>query len=116
NLPGILRNGADWFRELGTDESPGTVVCTVSGDTARSGVAEVELGTTLREVIEQMGGGARPGRELVAALSGVANPVLPASAFDTPLSYEAMRAAGSGLGAAGFIVFDDSSDLVGVGA
>ena len=116
NLPGILRHGADWFRELGTDESPGTVVCTVSGDTVRSGVAEVELGTPLREVIDQIGGGPRPGRELVAALSGVANPVLPASAFDTPLSYEAMRAAGSGLGAAGFIVFDDSTDLVAVAA
>jgi NADH:ubiquinone oxidoreductase subunit F (NADH-binding) len=116
NVPGILRHGADWFRELGTDESPGTVVCTISGDTVRSGVAEVELGTPLREVIDQIGGGPRPGRELVAALSGVANPVLPASAFDTPLSYEAMRAAGSGLGAAGFIVFDDSTDLVAVAA
>jgi NADH-quinone oxidoreductase subunit F len=116
NLPGILRHGADWFRELGTDESPGTVVCTISGDTVRSGVAEVELGTPLREAIDQIGGGPRPGREFVAALSGVANPVLPASAFDTPLSYEAMRAAGSGLGAAGFIVFDDSTDLVAVGA
>jgi NADH:ubiquinone oxidoreductase subunit F (NADH-binding) len=116
NVPGILRHGADWFRELGTAESPGTVVCTVSGDTVRSGVAEIELGTPLREVLEQIGGGARPGRELVAVLSGVANPVLPASAFDTPLSYDAMRAAGSGLGAAGFIVFDDTADLVAVAA
>jgi NADH:ubiquinone oxidoreductase subunit F (NADH-binding) len=116
NLPGILRNGAEWFRELGTAESPGTVVCTVSGDTVRSGVAEVALGTPLRDVLEQIGGGARPGRELVAVLSGVANPVLLADAFDTPLSYEAMRAAGSGLGAAGFIVFDDTADLVAVGA
>jgi NADH:ubiquinone oxidoreductase subunit F (NADH-binding) len=116
NLPGILREGAGWFRELGTDESPGTVVCTISGDTVRSGVAEIELGTPLRDAIEQIGGGPRPGHELVAALSGVANPVLLASAFDTPLSYEAMRAAGSGLGAAGFIVFDDSADLVAVGA
>ncbi len=116
NLPGILRHGADWFRELGTDQSPGTVVCTVSGDTVRSGVAEIELGTPLRDVLEQVGGGARPGRELVAVLSGVANPVLLADAFDTPLSYEAMRAAGSGLGAAGFIVFDDTADLVAVAA
>jgi NADH:ubiquinone oxidoreductase subunit F (NADH-binding) len=116
NLPGILRHGADWFRSLGTDDSPGTVVCTVSGDTVRSGVAEIELGTPLREVLEQIGGGARPGRELVAVLSGVANPILPASAFDTVLSYDAMRAAGSGLGAAGFIVFDDTADLVAVAA
>jgi NADH-quinone oxidoreductase subunit F len=116
NVPGIVRYGADWFRELGTEESPGTIVCTVTGDTVRSGVAEIELGTPLREALEQIGGGARPGRELVAALSGVANPVLLASEFDTPLTYEAMRAAGSGLGAAGFIVFDDTADLVAVGA
>jgi NADH:ubiquinone oxidoreductase subunit F (NADH-binding) len=116
NVPGIVRNGADWFRSLGTDESPGTIVCTVTGDTARSGVGEFALGTPLREVIEELGGGARPGHELVAVLSGVANPVLPASAFDTPLTYEAMRAAGSGLGAAGFIVFDDTADLVAVAA
>jgi NADH:ubiquinone oxidoreductase subunit F (NADH-binding) len=116
NLPGIVRNGADWFRSLGTDDSPGTIVCTVSGDTARAAVAEVELGTPLREVLEQLGGGAHPGHELVAVLSGVANPVIPAAAFDTPLSYDAMRAAGSGLGAAGFIAFDDSRDLVAVAA
>jgi NADH:ubiquinone oxidoreductase subunit F (NADH-binding) len=116
NLPAIVRNGADWFRSIGTDESPGTIVCTVSGDTVRSGVGEFAMGTPLREVIEELGGGARPGRELAAVLSGVANPVLPARAFDTPLTYEAMRAAGSGLGAAGFIVFDDAADLVAVAA
>jgi NADH:ubiquinone oxidoreductase subunit F (NADH-binding) len=116
NVPGIVRNGADWFRELGTSESPGTVVCTVTGDTVRAGVAEVELGTPLRTVLEQVGGGPRPGREWVAAMSGVANPLLRATAFDTPLSYEAMQAAGTGLGAAGFIVFDDSTDLVAVAA
>jgi NADH:ubiquinone oxidoreductase subunit F (NADH-binding) len=116
NLPGILRNGADWFRELGTTESPGTVVCTVSGATDHSGVGEVELGTPLRQVLEELGGGARAGHDYVALMSGVANPLLPASAFDTPVSYEAMRAAGSGLGAAGFIVFDDADDLVAVAA
>jgi NADH:ubiquinone oxidoreductase subunit F (NADH-binding) len=116
NVPAIVRNGVDWFRSLGTDESPGTIVCTVSGDTVRGGVAEFELGTPLREVLEEVGGGARPGRELVAVLSGVANPVVPAHAFDTALTYEAMRAAGSGLGAAGFIAFDDRTDLVAVAA
>ena len=116
NLPAIVVNGADWFREVGTDESPGTVVCTVSGATARHGVGEVVLGTPLREVLESLGGGARPGHEIVAVMSGVANPLLPASALDTPVSYEAMRAAGSGLGAAGFIVFDDADDLVAVAA
>ena len=116
NLPAIVRFGAEWFRELGTADSPGTVLCTVTGDTVRHGVAEIELGTPLREVIEQIGGGARPGREIVAVMSGVANPLLPATALDTPVSYEAMQAAGAGLGAAGFIVFDDTTDLVAVAA
>jgi NADH:ubiquinone oxidoreductase subunit F (NADH-binding) len=116
NLPGIVRFGADWFRELGTEASPGTVVCTVTGDTVRAGVAEVELGTPLREVIERIGGGARPGHEIVAVMSGVANPLLPAAALDTPMTYDDLRAAGGGLGAAGFIVFDDTTDLVAVAA
>jgi NADH:ubiquinone oxidoreductase subunit F (NADH-binding) len=116
NVPGIVRNGADWFRALGTPDSPGTVVCTVTGDTVRAGVAEVELGTPLRTVLEQIGGGPRAGHEWVAAMSGVANPLLLATAFDTPLSYEAMQAAGSGLGAAGFIVFDDSTDFAALAA
>jgi len=116
NVPGIVRHGADWFREVGTSDSPGSVVCTVSGATVRHGVGEVELGTPLRDVIDAVGGGARPGHEIVAVMSGVANPLLPAGALDTPVSYEAMRAAGSGLGAAGFIVFDDADDLVGVAA
>ena len=77
NVPGIVRDGADWFRE-GTDESPGTIVCTVTGDTVRAGVAEIAMGTPLREVIERIGGGARPGREIAAVMSGVANPLVPA--------------------------------------
>jgi NADH:ubiquinone oxidoreductase subunit F (NADH-binding) len=116
NVPGIVRNGAEWFRELGTPESPGTVVCTVSGDTDHHGVGEFPLGTPLQRVLDELGGGARPGHGLVAAMSGVANALLPAARFDTPISYEGMRAAGTGLGAAGFVVFDDSTDLLAVAA
>jgi NADH:ubiquinone oxidoreductase subunit F (NADH-binding) len=116
NVPGILAEGGDWFRSVGTAESPGTIVCTITGATVRHGVAEVAMGTPLAEVIETVGGGPRKGRRLVAAMSGVANPVLLADRFDTPLTYEAMAAAGSGLGAAGFIVFDDATDMVAVAA
>ncbi|MGD9796652.1 MAG: NADH-ubiquinone oxidoreductase-F iron-sulfur binding region domain-containing protein [Acidimicrobiia bacterium] len=112
----LLAEGADWFRSVGTPESPGTVLCTVSGATRRHGVAEVAMGTTLAEVVDLIGGGARRDRRLVAALSGVANPLVPADAFSTPLTYEAMAAIGSGLGAAGFIVFDDRTDLAAVAA
>jgi NADH:ubiquinone oxidoreductase subunit F (NADH-binding) len=116
NVPGILAEGPAWFRSVGTAESPGTVVCTVTGDTRRHGVAEVPMGTPLAEVIAAVGGGPRDRRTLVAAMSGVANPLLPAARFDTPLSHEGMAAAGSGLGAAGFLVFDDATDLAAVAA
>ena len=106
----ILAEGAAWFRELGTDASPGTIVCTISGDTARAGVAEVPMGTPLESVIESVGGGARDGRRLVAAVSGVANALIPAQLFDTILTYEHMEAIGSGLGAGGFLLIDDAAD------
>jgi NADH-quinone oxidoreductase subunit F len=116
HVAGILAEGPQWFRELGTDASPGTMVFTVSGSTQRAGVAELPLGMPLREVIEQVGGGARPGRKIVALLAGVSHPLIPAAVFDTAASYEALDALGAGLGSAGFIAFDDSDDLAAVAA
>jgi len=116
NVPGIVAQGAAWFRECGTAESPGTVVCTITGSTNRHGVAEVAMGTRLTDAINEIGGGPRLGRTHVGAISGVANAFITADAFDTPLTYEHMSAIGSGLGSAGFIVFDDDDDLYGVAA
>jgi NADH:ubiquinone oxidoreductase subunit F (NADH-binding) len=116
NVPRIVGRGPEWYRTRGTDESPGTVVCTVTGDTQRHGVGEVEMGTPLRDVIEEIGGGPRRGRTIKAVLSGVANAVIPGALLDTPVSYEGMAAIGSGLGSAGFIVFDDKADMVAVAA
>ncbi len=110
NIPGILANGADWYRRVGTDESPGTILCTVTGHTRNHGVAEFPMGTPLAQVLDELGGGPLPGHRFLAAISGVANAALTAEQFSTPLSYEAMSAAGSGLGAGGFIVFDDRVD------
>jgi NADH:ubiquinone oxidoreductase subunit F (NADH-binding) len=110
NVPGIMANGSDWYRQMGTDRSPGTVLCTVTGHTDFHGVGEFPMGTPLAEVLAQLGGGPLPGHRWIAAISGVANSVLAAEQFDTPVSYEAMTAAGSGLGAAGFLVFDDRVD------
>jgi NADH-quinone oxidoreductase subunit F len=112
NVARIMARGAEWFRTEGTAESPGTIVCTVTGSTRRAGIGEVIMGTPLGEVIDAIGGGARPGRTLVAALPGVSNGFISADQFDTPVSYEGLAAIGSGLGSAGFIVFDDSDDLV----
>jgi NADH-quinone oxidoreductase subunit F len=116
NVPGIIVEGADWFRAVGTDASPGTIVCTVSGDTLRHGVAEFAMGTPIAEVIDSIGRGPSPGRRYLGAISGTANALVAADEFDTPLSYEAMSAAGSGLGTGGLIVFDDSRDLIDIGA
>src|SRR5437764_86350 len=71
NVPRIIARGADWFRTEGTEKSPGTIVCTVTGSTQRHGVGEVIMGTPLREVIEAIGGGPRPGRRIKAVLPGV---------------------------------------------
>ncbi|MDQ6928611.1 MAG: hypothetical protein M3159_08105 [Actinomycetota bacterium] len=116
NVPRIIARGAAWFRTEGTEKSPGTIVCTVTGSTQRHGVGEVIMGTPLREVIEEIGGGARPGRHIKAVMVGVSNALLPAALLDTPLTYEDMAAVGSGLGTGGFIVFDDTDDLVAVAA
>jgi len=111
-----LAEGADWFREVGTDESPGTFLCTVSGCVTRAGVGEFTMGTPLREIIESVGGGVRPGRAIRAVLQGAAGAVITADQLDTPASWEGMQSIGSGLGAAAFIVLDDATDIVAVAA
>ncbi len=112
NVPHILRRGADWFRSMGTAESPGTVITTVVGDVVAPDVGEVEMGTPLRAVIDAVGSGPRPGRSVKAVLSGVANPVVTAGLLDTPVSYEGFAAIDTGMGAAGFIVYDDTACMV----
>jgi NADH:ubiquinone oxidoreductase subunit F (NADH-binding) len=109
----ILAKGASWYRTAGTVNSPGTIIATVVGDVSRPGVHEVELGTPFNELLE-LCGGPRPGRRFRGALSGVSNPVLTADNFDVLLTYEDMAARGSGLGAAGFVVYDDTADMVSV--
>jgi NADH-quinone oxidoreductase subunit F len=99
---------------MGTAESPGTIVATVVGDVVAPDVGEVELGTSLRAVIDAVGSGVAPGHQAKAVFSGVANPVVTAADLDTPLSYEGFSAIGSGMGAAGFIVYDDSACMVDV--
>jgi NADH:ubiquinone oxidoreductase subunit F (NADH-binding) len=114
NVPHILAWGSDWFRTMGTAQSPGTMVCTVVGDVISPGVAEMELGTPLRQVIEAAGGGPAAGRSIKALFSGVANPVVTGDQLDVPLSWEDFEAIGSGMGSAGFIVYDDTACMVGV--
>jgi NADH-quinone oxidoreductase subunit F len=114
NVPPILARGAEWHRSMGTAESPGHVICTVVGDVAQAGVAEIELGTTLAAAVESIGGGPRPGHRVKAVLSGVSNAVITSDELDTPLSYEDMARIGSGLGSVGLIVYDEMACMVDV--
>jgi len=116
NVAKIVARGADWFRRIGTAESPGTIVSTVTGDTRRSGVAEVRMGTPLRQILKSIGGGPLPGRPLKAVLAGVANPVILGTQLEVPVSYEGMSGIGCGLGSAGFMAFDDTTDMVALAA
>jgi NADH:ubiquinone oxidoreductase subunit F (NADH-binding) len=105
----IVRHGAASFRALGTEDTPGTLIFTVSGDVQRPGVYELPAGVTLRQVFQEAAGGPRPGRRLKAALCGVSHAVLLADRFDVPADFGHLHLVGAGLGAAGFVVFDDQA-------
>ena len=115
NVPAIIARGAEWFRSVGSKESPGTIVCTVTGAVQRPGVAEVAMGTTLRDVIERAGG-LQPERQLRAVLVGVSSAVITADQLDTELTYETMAAIGTGLGSAGFLVVADDTPAISIAA
>lgn len=110
-VPGIVRAGSDSFRALGTADTPGTLLVTLCGDIARPGVYEVAAGVTLRALFDGPGKGARKGHQLRAAVSGVSSGVIMADQFDTLLEFSAIAMLGSGLGSAGFIVFDETTSL-----
>jgi NADH-quinone oxidoreductase subunit F len=110
HVPRILAHGADWFRATGTHASPGSMVFTVVGDVASPGVFELPLGTPLRVLLEDIAGA----EDVKAVYSGVSNAVITPPMLDTPLCFDAMQAAGTGLGSGGFIVYDASRSIVDV--
>jgi NADH:ubiquinone oxidoreductase subunit F (NADH-binding) len=112
NVPHIVARGEEWFRSMGTADSPGTVVCTVVGDVVAPDIGEIEMGTPLGAAIDAVGSGVHSGRSVKAVFSGVSNAVVPGHLLATPLSYEAMEGIGSGLGSAGLIVYDDTACMV----
>jgi NADH-quinone oxidoreductase subunit F len=116
NVAHIIAEGAAWFREMGTEASPGTVVCTVTGDVVRPAVGEIPLGTTVREAIDAVAGGTGADHPVKAVLNGVSGAPLPAALLDTPLTYEDMAAVGSGLGTASLTVVGEGTDMTAVAA
>lgn len=114
NVPWIIRNGADEFRKIGTEQSSGTKIYCLSGQINNPGNYELPMGITIREVLYEYGGGPLEGRSFKALLpSGGSGPILRLTdeVLDTPLSYENMVSIGTILGSASLIVMDDSVDI-----
>lgn len=115
NIAPIVLNGARWFRGFGTESSPGTKVFSLAGSIRQVGLVEVPMGTTLRELVEDVGGGVPSGRKFKAAQTGgPSGGCIPESLVDTPIDYEQLKAIGSIMGSGGMIVMDDTSCMVNV--
>ena len=113
NLPKILKNGADWFCGIGTEDSRGTKLLSISGDVRRRGLLEVAFGTTLREIIFSHAGGALEGHEIRSVNIGGASGVnLPLELIDTPLEYAACGRAGVTIGSGAIFVQDERRSIV----
>jgi NADH-quinone oxidoreductase subunit F len=112
NVPGILVNGPDWFKQMGTDDSPGMKIVCVSGHVEKPGNYEVPLGTTYRELIE-VAGGMKDGKKFKAILpSGGSGPIIVEDALDAACSYDGLTAFRSVMGSASVIVMDETTDMV----
>lgn len=113
NVPTIMLYGADWFSRIGTKKSRGTKVFALAGKVNNTGLVEVPMGTTLREVIFDIGGGLAEGRTLKAIQTGgPSGGCIPASKIDTPVDYESLAEIGSIMGSGGMIVLDDTDCMV----
>lgn len=113
NITKIILNGADWYASIGTEKSKGTKVFALGGDIVNIGLVEVPMGTTLREIVYDIGGGIPNGREFKAAQTGgPSGGCIPKEALDTPIDYESLASIGSMMGSGGLIVMDDSKCMV----
>jgi len=115
SIPWILINGVDKYKELGTKNSPGTKVFALAGKIKKSGLVEVPMGTTLREVIFEIGGGIKDGKKFKSVqMGGPSGGCLPAEFLDLPIDYETINQTGAIMGSGGMIVMDESSCMVDV--
>ena len=113
NIAQIINKGADWFASMGTEKSKGTKVFALGGKITNTGLVEIPMGTTLREIIEDIGGGIPNGKKFKAAQTGgPSGGCIPASLIDTPIDYDNLLAIGSMMGSGGLIVMDEDNCMV----
>ncbi|MCA1808430.1 MAG: NADH-quinone oxidoreductase subunit NuoF [Lentisphaerae bacterium] len=111
NVPVIMRRGGEWFRGLGTPGTPGTKVYTILGHIRRPGLIEVPTGVTLREIINEYGGGMQAGSFHMAQLGGTAGDILGAEMLDVPLDYDALQKVGHVLGSGAILIMNETVNL-----
>jgi len=112
-IPLIIKRGGNWFASIGTEGSKGTAVFTLAGKVADSGLAEVPMGTTLRELIRDIGGGIPKDKQFKAVqIGGPSGGCLPEALLDIPIDYDSLREAGSMMGSGGMIVMDEDNCMV----
>lgn len=113
NIPQIILNGAEWFADMGTEKSKGTKVFALGGKIKNTGLVEIPMGTTLREVIEEIGGGIPNGKKFKAAQTGgPSGGCIPTEHFDIPIDYDNLIGIGSMMGSGGLIVMDEDNCMV----
>ena len=113
NIPQIILNGAEWFASMGTEKSKGTKVFALGGKIKHTGLVEVPMGTTLRQIVEEVGGGIPNGKKFKAAQTGgPSGGCIPAEHFDVPVDYEHLAALGSIVGSGGMIIMDEDNCMV----
>ena len=113
NVAQIINKGADWFKAMGTEKSAGTKVFALGGKISHTGLVEIDMGTPLRTIIEDIGGGIPNGKKFKAAQTGgPSGGCIPASLIDTPVDYESLMSIGSMMGSGGLIVMDEDNCMV----
>ena len=113
NIPQIIVNGPEWFASMGTEKSKGTKVFALGGKIHNTGLVEVPMGTTLREIVEEIGGGIPNGKKFKAAQTGgPSGGCIPAEHLDVPIDYDNLKAIGSMMGSGGLIVMDEDTCMV----
>ncbi len=113
NIPPIILHGAEWFASMGTEKSKGTKVFALGGKIKNTGLVEIPMGTTLREVVEQIGGGIPNGKKFKAAQTGgPSGGCIPVEHFDIPIDYDNLLSIGSMMGSGGLIVMDEDNCMV----